>query len=339
MARKILLFCASCSFLLAVLWQIVLPSSWTPLGAGDELYGQIAQFYDHSTEIWEKTWGDHLHSGWYEENVDTSAWSQQDHVNAQIVMMRKLLALADLSGHTQTTFRVLDMGCGLGGSSRFLYRELTKKLPPTVKVEVTGITLSPWQQQRATAITNSADDIANESVRFYVRNALSTEFPADTFDIVWSLESAEHFPSKELWLSEVRRILVPGGTLLCATWCQRSTAEDSPLSTSEATLLGRISKNYALPAWVSLADYGELAAKLQLEGFGNSQRSWTINVLPFWPAVIWSAMRPSIMAYVLSTLPFSGWTTIKGAVTAILMMQGFRSGTLDFGVFAVKKQS
>lgn len=323
--------------LIGALWHIVLPSSWTPLGAGDELYGQIAQFYDHSTEIWEKTWGDHLHSGWYEENVDTSTWAQEDHLKAQVLMMRKLLALSDLSGYSnRTSFRVLDMGCGLGGSSRFLYRELSSKLPKT-GISVTGITLSPWQQQRATELTQNAGDIANGSVAFYVRNALSTEFPPGTFDIVWSLESAEHFPSKDLWLSEVRRILAPGGTLLCATWCQRSTTQESPLSPAEQTLLGRISKNYALPSWVSLTDYGKLVAEAQLEGFGSSQRSWTINVLPFWPAVIWSALRPSVVVYVLSTLPSSGWTTIKGAVTALLMMQGFRYGTLDFGVFAVTK--
>lgn len=321
-----------------VLWQTVLPSSWTPLGPGDELYGQIAQFYDHSTDIWEKTWGDHLHSGWYEENTDTSDWEQKDHVDAQVVMMHKLLALSNVSRtSSRTSFRALDMGCGIGGSARFLYRELTNILPPTVSVEVIGITLSPWQQQRATEITQNAADIKKGSVQFYVRNVMSTEFPPETFDMVWSLESAEHFPTKDLWLLEVRRILAPSGTLLCATWCHRMTRDHSPLSPFEQTLLGRISKNYALPEWVSLEGYGELVAQAQLEGFARSQQSWTANVLPFWPAVIRSSLRPSVLAYVLVKLPSSGWTTIKGAITAVLMMEGFRHGTLDFGVFAVTK--
>jgi len=230
--------------------------------------------------------------------------------------------------------RVLDMGCGLGGSSRFLYRHLTQK---GKDVEIVGITLSTYQQARATTITQSAGDIPAGAVTFQTANALSTPFADQSFDLVWSLESAEHFPTKGAWLAEVKRVLVPGGTLLCATWCRRETTS-RPLSEAEERLLGRISKNYALPAFVALSDYGRLAEEKRLLGFSATQQSWTLNVFPFWPAVIRSAMRPTTLLRVLASLPFGGWTTVKGAVTAVLMMQGFGERTLNFGVFAVSSE-
>nr|ABF73021.1 plastid gamma-tocopherol O-methyltransferase protein precursor [Karenia brevis] len=319
---------------LAVIFhQVVLPSTWTPLSAGDELYGGIAHFYDHSTSIWEKVWGEHLHAGWYSEGEDVSSWTQENHTEAQVRMMEQLLELWPWGVPDKSRLRVLDMGCGLGGSSRFLYRNLSAL---GVHVEVIGITLSPWQQERATAITNHSKDIPKGEVTFQVANALSTGFAAQSFDIIWSLESAEHFPTKDLWLREVHRLLVPGGTLLCATWCHRETAE-KPLWDSEKVLLGRISKNYMLPDWVPLSEYGRLSNTLGFVGFEASQRSWTVNVIPFWRAVIWSALRPSTLLRVLVALPFGGWTLIKGAITALLMMQGFQEGTLNLGVFSVKK--
>lgn len=62
--------------------------------------------------------------------------------------------------------------------------------------------------------------------------------------------------------------------------------------------------------------------------------SWTDAIAPFWPAVIASSLQPRVLFRLVFSL---SWTTIKGAVTAFLMMQGFQTGTLDFGVFAVKK--
>ena len=64
-------------------------------------------------------------------------------------------------------------------------------------------------------------------------------------------------PDKKVWLAEVKRILKPGGTFVCVTWCHRETADDprGPLTLPEVRHLGRISKNYFLPEWVPLSRY------------------------------------------------------------------------------------
>jgi len=329
----LLLVCAMIVACAALFFE-VLPRLWRPLEAGSELYNLIGHFYDASSPIWESVWGEHMHSGFYPLGVDTSKWTQKMHVEAQHRMMEELVSLWTPPVPNKTV-RVLDMGCGVGGSSRFLYRHL-KELQKTP--EIVGITLSSYQCQRATQYTTACKEIECGTVTFQVANAMHTAFPDHSFDLIWSLESGEHMPDKHAWLQEVHRLLRPGGVFLCATWCHREE-DKQQLSSSEIRLLGRICKNYALPAFVPVSIYGKFAETLNFTGFDKSAQSWTANVLPFWPAVLRSALRPSSLFRLVLALPFGGWTTIKGAITAFLMLHGFSMGTLNFGVFAIRTRS
>eukprot|EP00956_Cyclotella_meneghiniana_P000914 scaffold1076_cov61-Cyclotella_meneghiniana.AAC.3 len=78
--------------------------------------------------------------------------------------------------------KVLDVGCGFGGTSRYL----ANKLGP--KAEVTGITLSPNQVKRGAEL---AKEQGLSNTNFMVMNALEMEFPDNSFDIVWACESGE----------------------------------------------------------------------------------------------------------------------------------------------------
>lgn len=74
--------------------------------------------------------------------------------------------------------KVLDVGCGVGGSSRHLARNFG--------CSVSGITLSPVQAQHATERSEKAG--LAELTDFQVADALDLPFPDSSFDLVWSLE-------------------------------------------------------------------------------------------------------------------------------------------------------
>jgi tocopherol O-methyltransferase len=75
----------------------------------------------------------------------------------------------------------VDVGCGVGGSTRHLARKFGAK--------GTGITLSPVQVGIAQA-RSAAAGLA-DAVSFQVADALAMPFADGAFDLVWSLESGE----------------------------------------------------------------------------------------------------------------------------------------------------
>ncbi|KAK4481069.1 hypothetical protein RD792_011939 [Penstemon davidsonii] len=113
--------------------------------ATESLQKGIAEFYDESSGIWENIWGDHMHHGFYEPGSDVSL---SDHRSAQIRMIEESLRFASLSEDSEEKPKnIVDVGCGIGGSSRYLAKKYGAKCQ--------GITLSPVQAQRAQALANA----------------------------------------------------------------------------------------------------------------------------------------------------------------------------------------
>jgi ubiquinone/menaquinone biosynthesis C-methylase UbiE len=106
----------------------------------------------------------------------------------------------------KATDKVLDAGCGIGGSSIFL--------ASTLGCKVTGITLSERQVQQATG--NAKQKGIDELVDFRTINYCATDFPDESFDVVWGCESICYADSKEQFIKEAFRLLKPGGRLVVA---------------------------------------------------------------------------------------------------------------------------
>lgn len=109
-------------------------------------------------------------------------------------------------GAIQADHYVLDAGCGIGGSGIFLARSLGCR--------VEGITLSKKQVRTATRLAGSAG--LDHLLHFSCQNYLATDFPSETFDVVWAIESFGSSPDKAGFFREMHRILKPGGRLLFA---------------------------------------------------------------------------------------------------------------------------
>jgi len=95
--------------------------------------------------------------------------------------------------------RLLDVACGRGGTAAYLSRRFSPS-------SIIGIDISSRLLQlcRETA----------PGCQFLQMDATALDFPAGHFNIVISLEAAFHFDTRDIFLSEAWRVLVPGGYLL-----------------------------------------------------------------------------------------------------------------------------
>jgi ubiquinone/menaquinone biosynthesis C-methylase UbiE len=107
------------------------------------------------------------------------------------------------AGNPLAQKNVLEVGCGRGGGASFLHR-IGK---PTA---MTGIDFS------AQAIALCNERYKRDGLTFLVGDAEKLPFADASFDIVVNVESSHCYGSMAAFLGEVRRVLKPGGRLLCA---------------------------------------------------------------------------------------------------------------------------
>jgi MPBQ/MSBQ methyltransferase len=279
----------------------------------------VAQSYDQWTEdgILEFYWGDHIHLGHY-----GSPPRRKDFLAAKSDFVHEMVRWGGLDQRPPGT-TVLDVGCGIGGSSRILAKDYG--------FDVTGVTISPQQVKRAQQLT------PNElSARFQVDDAMALSFPDASFDVVWSIEAGPHMPDKAIFARELMRVLKPGGVLVVADWNQRDDRQH-PLNAWEKPVMRQLLDQWSHPAFASIEGFAELLAATGLVEGDVITADWTAQTLPSWLDSIWQGVaRPSgLVRFGLSGLIKS----LREVPTLLLMRLAFGTGLCRFGMFRAVRSS
>jgi tocopherol O-methyltransferase len=164
-----------------------------------EYHKRIVEYY-HSTEnaykdSWDLDNSLAIHYGYWDEKVRSFPQSL-------LRMNEIMMETAEISKED----KILDAGCGIGGSSIFLASK--------TGCRVTGITLSEKQAQQATK--NAAQKKIEDLVEFKVMDYCNTSFANESFDVVWACESSCYADDKNKFIKEAFRILRHGGRLIVA---------------------------------------------------------------------------------------------------------------------------
>ena len=306
------------------------PSRAYQQGPDGASVGTVGEEYDAWTEegILEHYWGEHIHLGYYtDEDMAKGGGTLlgcnvKDFIEAKFDFVDKMLEWSECPAEPA---RVLDVGCGIGGTSRHLAKSLG------TKSQVQGITLSPNQVERATQL---AKDQGVTNASFQVMNALALEFEDDTFDLVWACESGEHMPDKKRYVEEMIRVLKPGGTIVIATWCQRETTPETPFSQKEQENLKFLYEEWAHPYFVSIEEYVRLmegTEKMATVGSAN----WVKETIRSWRHSIWVGVYDPWP--VVKAGPRIWWKTIREIVTLERMHRAFDCDLMTYGMMKGKK--
>jgi tocopherol O-methyltransferase len=186
----------------------------------------IIAYYDETWLDYRILWLDRNNLSVHFGYADATA---RGHADALLHMNR---VLADRAG-IRPGQRVLDAGCGVGGSSLWLAEQRG--------VEVMGIT--PVASQVARARRYAAARGLCDHVAFEQADYTNTAFAAASFDVVWALESLCHAPDKGAFYREAARLLRPGGRLIAAEYIRAAR----PLGALGERLLHEWLDGWAIP--------------------------------------------------------------------------------------------
>ncbi|MEO5945521.1 MAG: methyltransferase domain-containing protein [Chitinophagaceae bacterium] len=164
-----------------------------------DYHKKIIEYYKDTENAYKDSWDLKnslaIHYGYWDEKVKSFPES--------LLRMNEVMIEA---AAIKPTDKVLDAGCGVGGSSIFMATVLG--------CNVTGITLSERQVQQAKE--NAAKKNVAGLVDFKAMNYSTTDFSDASFDVVWGCESICYADDKEKFIKEAFRLLKPGGRLVVA---------------------------------------------------------------------------------------------------------------------------
>jgi len=265
----------------------------------------IRGHYNLSTPFYRLLWGPHIHHGLWDAEETPRV--------AQVQLTEQLAALAGVrSGQN-----LLDVGCGMGGSSIHLAK--------TRGCRATGVTISPLQRSWAALSSRWHRTVGN--TEFLCADAESVEFPDNFFDVVWSVECTEHLFDKSRFFQRAARWLKPGGTMAICAWLAGDQLDDP----ARAQLVYDVCEGFFCPSLGSMADYrGWMeAAGLTIA----TATDWTPRVAKTWEICRQRVLRSKVhwVARLIdrdSVMFLDRFDTILAA---------YRSGAMKYGCFVARK--
>ena len=272
----------------------------------------VATAYDSWTQdkLLERLWGEHIHLGFYPLNKNI------DFREAKVQFVHELVSWSGLDKLPRGS-RVLDVGCGIGGSSRILANYYG--------FNVTGITISPAQVKRAKELTPYEC-----KCNFKVMDALDLKFEEGTFDGVWSVEAGAHMNNKTKFADQMLKTLRPGGYLALADWNSRDL-QTQPPSMLEKIILKQLLEQWVHPKFISINDFSSILINNKNSSGQVISSNWNSFTNPSWFDSIFEGMRrPNT---ILSLGPGAIIKSIREIPTILLMDWAFKKGLMEFGVY------
>ncbi len=253
----------------------------------------------------ERIFGRHVHWGYWEK-PELAQKNSEDFAKAAERLSEKLIATAGI----RNGMRILDVGCGFGGTIAHLNENFSD-------LNLTGLNIEERQLERARKIVLPRSD---NTIQFVQGDACKLPFADDSFDVVLAVECIFHFPDRLEFFKEAKRVLKKGGNLtLCDFISHKPRFWKIPSSFLIEKLISVI---YGKSKRCSLKDYHQIADQSGLAVL--HEEDITKGTMPTYP----------VLYQLGKTLKkFSIWSSI----TTHFIEWGHRLGEVKYMVLSFRK--
>ncbi|CAI6290776.1 unnamed protein product [Periconia digitata] len=258
-------------------------------GESDRLKKRIQKHYNMSAEQFLKVWGEHIHHGYFNTPNDSND-------QAQINQVLKLVESSRITAGS----RVLDVGCGIGGTARYLAKEKGCKVTAITNSyrqaqlgrELTAAEASPTSTAQTPASSpsspsssppkttqqndafiqlsnNAGEGAAAGAVRILdldianMQSHFSTTV-RETFDCVWLSEVIFHLHDRKQVFDAAYSLLDSGGCLVIAD-IFRAHHDAAAAGKRVQKELASIRRNHLCPQLGSIDEYRKMAGDAGLK--------------------------------------------------------------------------
>lgn len=190
--------------------------------------------------------GRHIHLGYWQDPARADGTVED--AAAATERLSVLVCESAAAGDGQD---ILDVGCGIGGTIASLNERLAG-------VRLYGLNIDARQLGVARRTVSAR---AGNRVQFVVGNACCLPFENHSLDVVTAVECSFHFPSRQAFLSEAKRVLKPGGLL----------AVSDLVTNDHSSVLGP-ARRLVFPGCLRSAFYGRLDLSYSLDDYRRAAR-------------------------------------------------------------------
>ncbi|MEX2501098.1 MAG: class I SAM-dependent methyltransferase [Trueperaceae bacterium] len=272
-------------------------------------HDRVRAHYDLASPHYRALWGVHIHHGYWETGHESKELAQEN-----------LIELLARTADVRPDMRLLDVGCGIGGSCLHLAQRWG--------VHATGITLSPVQAQMARELATERQ----LPIDVRVMDAQAMTFAAEgaaPFDRIWSIEALSHLSDQRGFFREAAELLAPDGQVAIMDWFEAEGLSDE----RRARFVDPIRTGMLTPHMTTMDRY---AAHLEEAGLRVTvhedlservRRTWDLTIAMLADRSLWALAAAHGPEFVAFLRAFRA------------MRRGYASGALRYGMLVAERAS